>query len=387
MDTRYPARIEDFRNEVRSYFEDLVRRFGGDGSTENRTHYRALVRQLGADGWLGISLGEEWGGGNRSAVEQLIVSEEAERAGVSLPFLTTHTVGPLIQRFGSAEQKERFLPAIVRGEILFSIGYTETQAGTDLASLSTSAVPHASGYVVNGEKLFTSFSNVADYVWLAARTDPQAPPHRGISVLLVPTDAPGYSWTPLDILDHYPVSVTRYENVVVPSDNLVGGEGNGWKLIMGQLSRERVLCFTVAGTAHMVEQVTQWARRTVGIDGRRIIDRPWVQTNLARMRAHLEVSRLHAAELAAALDQGEIGFAQSSSYKVFASETLILCQRLLLEILGAQAPLRGTSPMAVLEGKLIKAYNGYLVKQFGGGANDILRGLIATDALAFPRIR
>ena len=387
MRTFYSAELQDFRSMLRDYFAQLMVEFDGDGSSENRDHYRALIRRLGRDNWLGICLDERWGGQNRSSLEQLVFSEEAERAGVTLPFLTTHTVGPLIQRFGTLEQQARFLPRIVTGEILFSIGYTEAQAGSDLANLKTSAVPAGDGYLINGEKLYTSFSNVADYVWLAARTNPDVAKHKGISIFLVPTDAPGYSWTPMEILDHYPVSITRYQDVVVLSENLIGRAGDGWRLIMGQLSRERVLCFTVAGTTRAVEQITQWARETTGPDGCRIIDQQWVQMSLAELNARLEVSRLHAAELAEALDAGEISVASSSTYKVFASETLIHCCRSLLEILGSVAMLRAGSPMAVLKGKLIQAYNGYLVKQFGGGANDVLRGLIATDALAFPRSR
>src|SRR3954452_20262948 len=176
-----------FQHQMRTYFEGLVEEFEG-GVREHRSHYKDYIKRLGDDGMLGLGWPEEYGGKGRPLVEQLIFVEESHRAGVPLPLLTLNSVGPTIVAMGSDEQKQRFLPDILKGEIHFAIGYTEPGAGTDLAGLQTRAVLDGDEFVINGQKVFTSVTNYADYVWLAVRTDPDAPKHKGISVLIVPTD-------------------------------------------------------------------------------------------------------------------------------------------------------------------------------------------------------
>ena len=152
---------------------------------------------MGHDGWLGLGWPLEYGGQARGAIDQMIFVEESHWAGVPLPLLTLNSVGPTLMALGTDEQKQRLLPGILRGEVHFSIGYTEPSAGTDLASLKTRAVRDGDEYVINGQKIYTSAIQYADYVWLAARTDPDAPKHKGLSVFIVPVDSPGFHWTPL----------------------------------------------------------------------------------------------------------------------------------------------------------------------------------------------
>src|ERR1700729_3306451 len=203
MHISFTPEQEQLRQELREYFarlmtpglrEALASTSGeyGDGDA-----YKRVVRQLGADGWLAIGWPTEYGGQNRSVLEQLIFTDEAAIAGVPVPFLTINTVGPTIMRFGTPEQKDRFLPKIAAGQLHFSIGYSEPGAGTDLASLRTRAVRDGDSYVINGQKMWTSLIQYADYVWMACRTDPDAPRHKGLSVLIVPTSAQGFSWTPV----------------------------------------------------------------------------------------------------------------------------------------------------------------------------------------------
>ena len=182
---------------------------------------------MGADGWLGVGWPKEWGGQGRTAIEQLIWFEEARRAGAPLPFVTLNTVGPALIARGSEAQKRRFLPAILRGEIHFAIGYSEPDAGTDLASLKTRAVRDGDDYVVNGTKIFTSGADAADYVWLACRTDPAAPKHKGISILIVDTKLPGFSATPIHTLGGGHTNMTYYENVRVPAEHARGRDPRG----------------------------------------------------------------------------------------------------------------------------------------------------------------
>ena len=217
----------------------------GDGAT-----YKEVVRQLGQDGWLAIGWPAEYGGQDRSVLDQLIFTDEAAIAGVPVPFLTINTVGPTIMRFGTPAQKERFLPRIAAGELHFSIGYSEPGAGTDLASLRTRAVRDGDSYVINGQKMWTSLIQYADYVWLACRTDPEAPRHKGLSIIIVPTDAAGFSWTPVRTVAGVTTSATYYSDVRVPVANLVGEEHKGWPLITNQLNHERV-ALTSAAPVHL----------------------------------------------------------------------------------------------------------------------------------------
>ena len=185
----------------------------------------------------------------------MIFVEESHWAGVALPLLTLGTVGPAIMQLGTSEQKARFLPGILRGELHFSIGYTEPSAGTDLASLRTRAERDGDEWIITGEKLYTSAIQYADFVWLAARTDPEVPKHRGLSVFMVPTDAVGFSWTPLRTIAGEFTSATYYDAVRVPAANLVGEENGGWAIITNQLNLERVAISPASGILRAIEEV------------------------------------------------------------------------------------------------------------------------------------
>jgi alkylation response protein AidB-like acyl-CoA dehydrogenase len=227
------------RSELRAYFGDLVTdelRLELRDSEGGGPEYTRILKQLGRDGWLGIGWPKEYGGQDRSPIEQYIFADEIQRAGFPLPFLTLGTVGPTIMQFGTDEQKERFLPPILRGELHFAIGYSEPDAGTDLASLKTTAVRDGDDYVVNGTKVFTSLADSADYIWVAVRTDPEAPKHRGISIMVVPTTAPGFKWTPIHTVSAARTTSTYYENVRVPVSDRIGPENQGWSLIVSQLN-------------------------------------------------------------------------------------------------------------------------------------------------------
>ena len=239
------------RGELRAYFSGLLS--PGERAallTERHgTVYRDVVRRMGSDGWLGVGWPPEYGGRGPGQVEQQIFVSEAARADVPLPAVTLQTVGPVLQAHGTAGQKEFFLPRILAGEVHFAIGYTEPEAGTDLASLRTRAVLTGDTYVVNGEKIFTTGGHDADYIWLACRTDPDAPRHRGISILIVDTTDPGFAWTPIITHDgaHH-TNATYYSDVRVPVTMRVGEENAGWRLITTQLNHERVMLGRRAGS-------------------------------------------------------------------------------------------------------------------------------------------
>jgi 3-oxocholest-4-en-26-oyl-CoA dehydrogenase alpha subunit len=375
------------QEELRSYFSDLVKaRAAADLDDEVMGEgWKATIRQMGKDGWLGIGWPREYGGQGRGAIEQLIFLEEAGRAGAPIPLVTLNTVGPTIAQFGTDEQKQRFLPPILAGELHFAIGYTEPGAGTDLASLRTSAVLDGDEYIVNGQKVFTSGGHEADFVWLACRTDPAAPKHKGISILIVDTDQPGFKWTPINTVAGGFTSATYYEDVRVPVSMLVGEENGGWKMITTQLNFERVALGPSGRIFRSLEGVSQWAKETRLVDGTRVIDVDWVRTNLARVRAKAEVAELFNWRVAWEQEQGRMNPADASAMKVYGTELRQETARLLLEVVGAVGSLREGSPGAVLEGLLEREYRGSIVGTFGGGVNEVQREIIATAGLGMPR--
>ena len=370
------------QSELRGYFSALVDEIEAADSDEST--YTRYVRRMGQDGWLGIGWPVEYGGQGRSVSDQTIFVEESHWAGVPLPLLTLNSVGPTLMALGTDEQKHRILPKILQGQMHFAIGYTEPNAGTDLASLQTRAVRDGDEYVVNGQKLFTSAIEHADYVWLAVRTDPTAKKHKGLSVLLMPTDTPGFSWVPLRTMAGEYTSATFYEDVRVPVENLVGAENEGWKLITNQLNHERVAICPASGILRSIHDVRAWAQDTARPDGRRVIDDQWVQTSLARVHARAEVLRLMNWKVAWASTVG-LNPAGASATKVFGTELSLEIYRALMEIVGQEAYLEEGSTGAQLAGKLERAYRAQTIFTFGGGTNEVQRDIIAMVGLGMPR--
>ncbi len=376
------------RDRLRAYLADVVT---DDvlaevaGTEGGGPLYTRALRRLGADGWLGIGWPTEFGGQARPAIEQFIFFDEVQRAGFPIPFLTLCTVGPTLMKFGSDEQKAAMLPRILRGELHFAIGYSEPGAGTDLASLTTRAVRDGDHYVVNGQKVFTSLAEYADYIWLAVRTDPDAPKHKGISILMVDRRAPGVSITPIHTLGGNRTNVTYLEDVRVPVTMRVARENEGWRLITTQLNHERVALLAPGPVARFVEETTAWAKATRRADGRRVIDEPWVQLALARATQKIETLRLMAWRQAWNVGLDRLDPAESSTMKVFGSEAFVGIYQALLEVLGAPGLIKAGSPGAVLRGRLETYYRTTLVLSFGGGTNEVQRDIIAQIGLRMPR--
>jgi 3-oxocholest-4-en-26-oyl-CoA dehydrogenase alpha subunit len=380
---------EQLRSELRSYFAELVTPelkralAASTGEFGDTDAYKGLIRQLGADGWLGIGWPQEYGGQARSMIEQLIFSDEAAVAGIPIPHLTLNTVGPTIMRFGTEAQKKELLPAILKGEMHFSIGYSEPGSGTDLASLKTRAVQEGDEWVINGQKMWTSLIQYADYVWLACRTDPDLPRHKGLSMILVPTDADGFSYTPVHTVAGVSTSATYYEDVRVPVSNLVGELNGGWPLMTNQLNHERVALTSSAPLVHSVAEVRRWAQETKNPDGTRVIDQEWVQVLLGRAHARVEVLSLMNWKIASS-EGKDLSPADASATKVYGSELAVDVYRSLMEIVGPNALVRDGSPAAVLAGRLERYHRSALVMTFGGGTNEIQRDIIGYVGLGLP---
>jgi 3-oxocholest-4-en-26-oyl-CoA dehydrogenase alpha subunit len=388
MEIGYTSEQEGMRAELRAYYDrlldpDTVAALAvshGTGPT-----MRGAWKQMCADGWAGVGWPTEYGGQGRSAIDQFIFFDESMRAGAPVPMLTINTVGPTIMAFGSDDQKSTFLPQILAGDIHFCIGYSEPSAGTDLASLKTRAVRDGDEYIVNGQKMWTSLSGDADYCWLAVRTDPEAKKHKGISILIVPMDSPGISLSPLRLLGEHDINAVYFDDVRVPAANVVGGENQGWTLITNQLNHERVTLCSSGVVERSLADILAWARETERPGGGRVIDEPWVQLNLARVHAKLDVLRLMNWQSAWEATRGVLDIGHCSAIKVYGTEFYLEAFRLLFEILGPPGYLKAGTPGAVLASRLERLYRGMLILTFGGGVNEMQRDLITMFSLGFPR--
>ncbi|UDY22208.1 acyl-CoA dehydrogenase family protein [Nocardioides sp. Kera G14] len=380
---------EQLSRELDGYFTELVtpeRRASLSSATGEFGEagvYRDVIRQIGEDGWLGIGWPKEYGGQDRSMVEQLIFTDVAAVHGVPIPYLTLNTIGPTIMQYGTDEQKDYFLPRILKGELHFSVGYSEPSSGTDLASLQTGAVLDGDQWVINGQKMWTSLIQYADWIWLACRTEDSeaAPRHKGISLILVPAQAPGVSYTPVHTVAGVGTSATYYSDVRVPTSNLVGERGGGWRLVTNQLNRERVALTSSAATVHSLNLVREWAASTKRADGSRVIDAEWVQVLLGRAHARVEALSLINWKLACEIDT--LSPAEASATKVYGSELNTEVYRTLMEIVGPHAVV-ADGPGAVLAGRLQRYARSSLVMTFGGGTNEIQRDIIGMVGLGLP---
>ena len=377
-----------FKQEARAYLSGLTSDADRDEMRTDRhgPAYHRIIKQMGADGWMGVGWPKEYGGQGRGVIEQQVFVNEASRADVHLPSVTLQTVGPTLQAYGTQKQKDMFLADIVTGDVHFAIGYSEPDAGTDLASMRTSARRDGDHYVVNGQKMWTTGGHVADYVWLAVRTDPDAPPHRGISVLIVDTRDPGFSSTPIVTSDHsHHTNATYYNDVRVPVDMLVGEENRGWQLITTQLNHERVMLGPAGRIEGLRDIVREWAQDRVDRDGAPLLEVPLVRDTLARATASFRVNELLNWAVARGGSSERATVADASTSKVLASDEV---QRLGLALMDVVTTYG--DPADPGTGRLVEYLDATskrnLVLSFGGGVNEVQRELIAMFGLDLPRV-
>ncbi|MFG2362938.1 acyl-CoA dehydrogenase family protein [Streptomyces mirabilis] len=379
-------RQQRLRAELRTYFRDLMP--DGPPPADDPGRQRALLRRIGADGLLGIGWPVAYGGQGRGADEQFVFFDEAYRAGAPVSMVTLNTVGPTLMKYGSEAQKEYFLPRVLRGDLVFAIGYSEPSAGTDLASLRTRAVREGESWLIDGQKIFTSNAQHADWIWLACRTDPDAPKHRGISIVLVPTDAPGFSWTPIETVGGLTTTATYYDGIRVPSSNLVGEENGGWDLITNQLNHERVALAAIGMQAEDFYAAALRAARTPDpVTGRRRVDEPWVRFRLAEVHARLAASRLLNWRLVGDVGAGRLAPGDASGVKVAGTESAVASYRMCQEVVGARALVRSGSPGVFGDGELERMNRAAQINTFGGGVSEVQREIVATMRLGMTRGR
>jgi alkylation response protein AidB-like acyl-CoA dehydrogenase len=383
------------RAELRAYFAALMP--DGPPGAYDPQGQRALLRRIGGDGWLGLGWPVEYGGQGRGADEQFVFFDEAYRANAPVSMVTLNTVGPTLMKYGSEEQKAALLPGILRGELVFAIGYSEPSAGTDLASLRTRAVRDERGWLIDGQKIFTSNAHNADWIWLACRTDPEAPKHHGISILLVPTDAPGFSWTPIETVGGQRTTATYYDGVRVPAGNLVGGENEGWSLITNQLNHERVALAAIGMQAEDFYATALTAARAPDpVTGRRRVDEPWVRARLAEAHARLAATRLLNWRLVGDVGAGRLAPGDASGVKVVGTESTVAVYRICQHVAGTDGPdgptglaglVRSGSPGVLGDGELERLNRAAQINTFGGGVSEVQREIVATMRLGMTRGR
>jgi len=392
MNIQFTPQQLALRDELRAYFAQLMtpelaaecERDMGEGGGPL---WREALRQMGRDGWIGVGWPESWGGRGMTPLEQFIFVEEVMRAGYPFPFLTTESVGPMLAEHGNDWIRREIVPKILQGELLIAIGYSEPGAGTDLAALRTRAVRDGDDWVIDGQKMWTSLAHFCDYTWLAVRTDPDSSKkHRGITLFLVPNSDPGWSCTPVHTLGGVRTNATYYDNIRVSDDHRVGEVNAGWKLITGQLNRERLSLINFGPVSQLFNSVARWAMATRLPAGGRVVDQGWVQHNLARCRARIECMKLIVYRQSWAMTEGQLQMADASAAKVYGSETFIEVYRLLGEIVGQAGLLRSGSPGATVEaGRIERLYRTASIITFGGGTNEIQRDIISAAGLWMPR--
>ena len=375
---------KELRRELRAYFADLIDdadRADLLEQNEGGPTFDRLLRQMGRDGWLGLGWPVEHGGRGEDPEGLFVFYDEAIRADAPLSLVTLNTVAPALMHYGTEEQKSYFLPKILAGELNFAIGYTEPNAGTDLASLQTRGVVEGDELVVNGSKIFTSGGMFADWIWLALRTDPEAPRHRGISIVMGPTTTPGFSVTPIETVGGHSTSATYYENVRVPLSNVVGELHAGWSIITAQLNHERVALAARGGVANeLFDETLAWARETP-LGAGTVYDVPWVRARLAQAYALLSAGDLFNLRLVADIAANTLSGGDSGAAKVVGTETVVQVYGLLQEVLGAAGLVRPGSPGAVLAGRVEGLARRSQNNTFGGGTNEVMRELVAAKSL------
>ena len=386
MDFGFTQEEEAFRQEIRQF---LRQELGPEhkGRTPQDLFSRDFSRKLAEKGWLGVGWPKEYGGLGRPYTEQLVYSEEMmyHKAPAGAHVLAQNMVGPSLIRVGSEEQKREFLPRILKGEIVFCLGYTEPNAGTDLANCQTTAVADGDDYIINGQKLFTSFAGQADYAWMTVRTDPDAPKkHRGISMFIVDMKTPGITVGKLDTMWDYALYEVFFDNVRVPKTAVVGELNQGWHYLTTALDHERVFMGgVVAQHRRLFEGLVQYAKETYR-NGKPLSKAPVIRQRLAQLAIDLEVGRLFAYRVAWLLGQGTVPFSEASMTKIFTSELERRLANTAMQVLGLYGPL-SEGARAPFDGYMGWEYKFSLMQAVGGGSNEIERILIAIAGLGLPR--
>jgi len=386
MNFGFTSEEEKFRKEVHDFFAkestneliaETLEHNGGAGPV----YGRKFIQATGAKGWLCPTFPKEYGGMDSSEMEWLIIRDEMAYAGGPFSLIAATMSGPTILRIGSDELKKEFLPRIARGQIDMCLGYTEPQAGSDLAALEMRAEDKGDYFLLNGQKMFNTHAHFVEYHWLGARTDPNVPKHRGISLMVVDLKSPGVTIRQMVTIAGWRTNEIFYDNVKVPKKNLVGEQNRGFYYIMTALDFERM--FTFGAFRRMLEELVAYTKETKR-DGKLLSKDPLIRQKLAEAAIELEVTYLLYYQLGYILDKGEVPNYQSSMQKVFATETAYRLTDIALQIMGPRGQLQTGSKWVPLNGEIELKYRWSFIETVYAGTSEIMRNIIALRGLGLP---
>lgn len=375
------ADVEAFREEVRRFLEteaDPAIRGQGVFPQMDTTEKRAFVAKLAARGWLALSWPPEYGGAGRSEIYRLVLQEELEYAGMPSMSIEVGMVGQTLIRHASEAMKREFLPRIAAGEVNIALGYSEPQAGSDLAALELRAERDGEAFVLNGQKMWTSAAHFADLVWLAARTNRDAPRHRGISLFLVDLDAPGIEISPIETMGGHRTNMVFFTDVVVPAERLVGEVDQGWSYIIDALDYERLAGFPFGGLQRDLDELVDWARRT-GAEGEADVRRL-----LAGLAVRVDGARTHLLRGYDRMIRQEVPTYEATMLKVAMTELRQHMADAVIDHLGPPGLLRCGDPEAPMDGRFEENWRLEIVTTIAAGANEIQRTILARGFLGLP---
>ena len=388
MEYGWGEEFEAFRMEARAFLEEVktpalvaeVKQ--GLEAARRGPELQGLQQEVEDRGWRRMSWPKELGGEGKSPWYTFILMEEFARAELPYQVGFASMVAPAVQKFGTDAQREKWLPALWSGEVTVALGYSEPNAGTDLASLETLSVRDGDEWVINGQKLWTSGANSVSHIWLAARTDPEAPKHKGISMFLVPTDADGITIRGIETMGSGRTNEVFFEDVHVPGDALVGEVNQGWYILANALDHERVGIGAGANMYHTFDRLIAHLRekRPALLEDRR------TRTRIAELDLDLAVMNALVLTNASIVATGETPTMEASISKVWTTELRYRLASLAMDLLGREGALAKESDGAApFEGELEHTYRVSPIQRFGGGTNEVMRDIIARRGLGLPR--
>ena len=395
MDFRFSPTEEAFREEVRGWLKDnLPEDWTGDRFTRSSSQpeegmnvYKEFAKRLATKGWVAPHWPVEYGGRGFSVIEQLVYNEEMADANAPIGYSSIGVgwAGPTIIVYGTEEQKKKFLPAITSGDVMWCQGFSEPNAGSDLANIATRAERDGDDYVINGQKIWTSGAHYADWMILIARTDPEAPKHKGISYFLVDMKTPGLTTSPLiDMMDNHAFNEVFFDNMRVPRANLLGEENRGWYISTTTLDFERSSIGGAVEARKMVDDLANYCKETK-YNGHRLIDETRVRTRLADAAIEAELGRLLSYRVATLQNRGNVPNYEASIAKLFNTDQKLRMARAGLEIMGLYGQLEHKDKYAPLKGRFERQYLWQTGLAVGGGTTEIQKNIIAMRGLGLPR--
>jgi alkylation response protein AidB-like acyl-CoA dehydrogenase len=390
LDFEYGPEQKAFQQEVRTFLRENYTPEVMDPTREGMAQLvdsperRAFMRKLSDRGWIGMSWPKEYGGREMPGMYEYLLNEELAVAGAPLIGKGVGIVGKTIIRHGNERLKQEFLPKILHAEIEFAIGYTEPDSGSDLASLKTRAVREGDGWRINGQKRFTTSAHFADWYWLAARTDTEAPKHKGITLFLIPMNAEGITIQPMDTLgDNEITNEVFLDDVWVHNDYVVGEVNKGWYYVSEALDFERFTLYTVSAYVRKYEALRE-AVREAERDGRPLKDDPLVRQKIAWFATQIEVAKMHMMRVVSTAAAGGVPNIESSMFKLW---TTVLGQRFadeFMQMFGAEGALRKGEPNAPANGRFEHIYRYSVVDTVGAGTSEVQKNILARRGLGLP---